>query len=566
MSTNPANISTIGVSGTDGVTPVYQPEARWCFWALSEIYNGTAGTNRYVPKLKDYVIDPDTFTTWIVSEIDPVTLIPTLTEIRPVNMSYSFSTTDILFGVGPGTQSDTYRVYVDASVTPSIMAVDVRLKVAGSMCNYCVIYKGSDLSSTGHILSKLYDASGNFVTNNIPLELVEIDTHTNYSVKTVSVCYTNETLTDGEVVTAVFYSAGGHVVSKRQLLVENTSFIRDVNASQKYVSSINLKSPFISPTFDNVINFPLNMPVNALNITGVVNYSDGSSLEMPVDGNKFKIFGLEQYVSTIVGQEINLVLSYALGANEIGYGLVSGDGKYATAGYKLVTSDVNNSYTVKLFGYPVWQNDTIGYYMQWYLFNLDRNVYFDVTPFVRFADNTGIFNPKGYGYMQQKDVTINLADVSGAFKPYIHTQTMDIVLKSPPNSLQTPWLVSSENTTISPYYGDKMLAIYNYNQMNSTINLNIAATQTTLDDWLNHIYYSTKPLTNPDIEIAPPVPTHFQIIQGGNEVEFTIDQWNASLNIPFVVALYSTVFVKFIKRTGNGDLELSIAGMLVTIP
>lgn len=127
------DISLLGVVGIDGVVPIYDPDARWCWWSINEIFReGTPGQGRYVPKVDDYVIDPDTFTTWKVTSLDNDTLYPTMVQIRPANMSFSISETDVLFGVGPGTQSDTYRAYLDKSVTPYVLNVDRRLKIGGT--------------------------------------------------------------------------------------------------------------------------------------------------------------------------------------------------------------------------------------------------------------------------------------------------------------------------------------------------------------------------------------------------------------------------------------------------
>ena len=136
------NIVALGVVGTDGQVPIYNPNGRWSWWSINEIYMGAAGANKYVPNVNDYVVDPTTFTVYIVTLIDPVTLIPSLNEVIPSAFNTGLSNTDILFGVGPGTQSDTYRVYLDTTVTPYTLAVDVRLRVAGTRTSYCIIYKG----------------------------------------------------------------------------------------------------------------------------------------------------------------------------------------------------------------------------------------------------------------------------------------------------------------------------------------------------------------------------------------------------------------------------------------
>lgn len=557
-----AEQGVIGVVGSDGMSPIRDPNGRWATWSIHEIWLGQAGENRVIPKVLDYVIDPETYQMYIVEAVDNVTLIPTLKEIRPANMSYSLSETDILFGVGPGTQSDTYRVYLDTSVTPHVLAVDIRLKIGGTMASYCKIFKGSDISQQGHVISKVFDSNGNFVSENVPLELVAIDSHVNYSIKTVSVCHTTEDLVDGEIVTAVIYNDQGHVVSKRQLLVENTSFIRSINASQKYIASISIESAFLSTTEDHVIRFPLNIPLNALNLMGVVNYSDGSTLRLPVDGSKFRMFGLEQYVSSIVGQQIDLVLSYALAPNEIAYAGVSTDGHYITQPYNLITINPNNSYTVKLFGYPVWIDEANGYTLKWWLFNLDRNVFFDVTPFARFAENTGSFNPKGYGFLQRKAININLKDVSGAFKSFVHTQLVDIVLNAPPDDsiAQTAWTIAHESISTRPLFGQ---GLYAKRKDVNIVNLSSGITDQT--EWLERLYLQTYPLLDRTSELSAPTPTHFIVGYSGHQTEYAINRWNDDLLLSSDLSEFDTITVRFIKRTSTGDMQLSIAALVVKL-
>ena len=552
-------LSTSGVVGIDGSVPVYDPTARWCIWSIHEVYIGTVGLNRYVPKLKDYVIDPDTYTMWIVVHIDPVTLIARLQEIRPANMTFSVSETDVLFGVGPGTQSDTYRIYLDTTVMPHVLAVDARLKIGGSMASYVKLFKGADVSAMGTVISRMYDAGGNVLTDQVPLETVAIDSHVVYAIKIVSVCYTNHALVDGEIVTAVIYDTEGHVVSKRQLLVENTGFIRGVNAAQTYVSHISLESPFLSPTLDHVIEFPLNMPLNALNLTGVVHYSDGSTLKLPVNGSRFTLFGLDQFVSTIIGQKIELVLNYALFSNETTYGVPATENRCITEPYSLVVNEPNNSLAVKLFGYPTWVNAANGYRLNWYLLNLDRTVFFDVTGLVTFADNTGAFDPKGYGYLQRKAVTLNLQDVSSSFRPFIHTQLVDIILKCPPDGRKTPWTVSHEAIGSRPPYGEGLWAIRHPTQL--TVDLRCGCT--TQNEWLAKLYLQTYPLIDRLGEVVPPTPTHFELRYGNAVSEYSIAEWDALLTTSAHLAINSLLVIRFVKRVGVTSMNLAIAALLV---
>lgn len=546
-----------GVIGSDGMSPIYDPDARWCIWELSEIWQGASG-KKYVPKVGDYVIEKNEYITYIVDAIDPITLIPTLREIKNNTSSGVFTSSDMLFGTGTSASPDTYRIYVDKSTTPYTMAIDSRLKVYGSMTSYCKIFKGADLGGTGQVVSMMFGPSGNFSTNNVPLELVAIDNHTNYHIKTVQPCKTTVELEDGELLTAVIYSDNGHVVSKRQVLVENTAFIRSIDVSTKYVTHISLKSPFISATNDNLIEFPVNVPTNALNLIGVVHYSDGSKLELPVDGGKFKMLGIAQYVSAIVGQELNVVLSYSLAPNEVAYTGVVSNGHYITEAYTLRTINPNYSYSVKLYAYPEWVDETNGYRLKWWLLNLDRNVKFEVTDHIQFNPATGSYNPKDYGVTQRKSVAINLRNVSAAFKNFLHTQLVDISLYGKPVDTTTAWTVSHESTIARPNYGLEL----NAKQVSSYV-MNISSGITDQEEWLNRVYKQTFPMIDVTRELDAPTPTHLQITYNGELVEVPLSVWASDLTFVNPLSIYKNVYITFIRRSGAEVTYLSQAAMIL---
>jgi hypothetical protein len=553
-------LTTAGILGTDGITPVYNPSERWWIWAFAEIYTGAVGHNRFVPKVKDYVIDYDTYTTYIVESLDPATLIPVLRVVVPQSSSSAFTEDDILFGVGPGTQADTYRVYLDTSVVPHILAVDARLKVGGSMSSYAKIFRGGDTSVSGKVISKLYDQNGTLLSQNIPLELCAMDGVTNHSIRTVSVCYTLEDLPNGEIVTIVIYSDVGHVVSKRQLLVENTGFIRSVNSDLKYVSHIGLETPFLSSTTDTLIEFPLNIPVVGIGLIGIVYYSDGTSLKMPVDGSKFKMLGLDQYAATVVGQRIPCVLTYALSPDEIAYGTTS-NGKYITKAYTMVSTVQDGAYAVKLFCYPVWIDQVNGYKLEWFLYNLDRNIVYNVTGGVRFNANTGGFKPLGYGIDQKLSVSINLRDVMGSFRSYIHVQTVEITLLDMGGVFTTNWTVGTEPGQLPPYGIDLFATSLMVNQNLWTVKIDSGIV--TQEAWLERVYYNSKPIVNLQREIKPPVPNFFAIVTATGRSEFPMDSWNSALTINHDAPFGSTLFIEFIKRTATSVLQLGVAGLTV---
>lgn len=554
-------IDTSGIVGTDGYTPIYDPNAGWKMWRKADIYTGSVGQNRFVPKVGDAVLDMTLFIHYEVESIDPGTCIATLRELHEVLSDGSLSSDDILLGVGPGTQSDTYRIYLDKSVTPYTLAVDARLSVAGSMCATCKIFKGADLTDQGNIVSNFYDNSGNLLGTSIPLEIVATSTTIlNHTIKTVPVCYTMQEMADGEVVTAVFYSAAGKVVSKRQLLVENTSFIRQANQGVRYVTGISLECPFLSNTDPRVIKLPINVLLEGLNMIGVVSYSDGSVVRMPVNGSsRFTVMGLDHFVATVVGQQAPIVLKYELSTNEAAYGVNVGEDRFITESYRIITQVKEGSYDVKLYGYPVWLNPVDGYSLRWFLYNGDRQLTYEVTGLVEWSSNSPAFQPLLYGTNQRLTVAIDLQRVNGLYNNYRHVQTIEIVLFNQGTERTTNWTIAFESGQTPPY-GENNRADLTF--VNSNFwKLKVDSGYTTQAEWLDHLYTRSKPLIDPAREPAALVPTHFRIRYGNLDYEFNISQWNAEAVVANGLSNNGTVFIEWIRRTPDTDLQLSISAM-----
>lgn len=555
-----AYIPATGVIGTDGLYPLIEDEPLWRMWSLSQIYTGQHGGDRYVPKVKDWVCDPDTGEVWVVDHLDPVSLIPTLRPIDFSKISGSFDQINSIVATGPGAPSDVYRLYCNTEVYPHTIQVDAAVYVRGQGASYFKIFSGFDTNeTTGTVISKRYDASNNFIGNAIPLDLAEIDTHTNYFTKSFTRAHCTETLENDEVVTVVIYADDGHVLYKRQLLVEITNTISDAHAGVKYISDISIESTWLSATATDTIEFPLNIPMNALNIYGVVLYSDGSTVRYPVNGDKFSMLGLDGYLSSIPGHPADLVLRYALGASEQAYSSAGANSRYITKPYKIRTTNENRSIAVKLYGYPSYVSQELGYRMRWFLLNAERNVHFDVTPLVHFSENTGAFEPKLWGVVQRKSVSINLAEVSASFFPFVHTQLVDIVLYAPPtNDMSNAWEVSTVASDTNLRFGVGL-----YGRVSGT-SVNLSSGFTSQAEWLDNFYRRTYPLVDENAEAEAPDPTHFVIEYNGVEVEYPVSQWDQSLSVSNTAVQYGKLLsIRFIKKTANTTLHLSYAAVLL---
>jgi hypothetical protein len=551
-------LSTVGITGTDGEVPVYEPDARWTQWALSEIYTGGVGSNRYVPKVKDWVIDYETGQYYRVTAIDVTTLIPRLETFKPLAQNQQFDNIDVILGVGPGSISDTFRAYVNKNVMPHTITLDARLHCYTEEAESFTIFLGTDVVGEAKPISQVYSPTNQLLGTAVPMVLAAIDGN-NRSIKSFPTCYTTEDLADNTKLAVIVYSDAGHQVSKVEVLVENTQFVPAANNSVKYITNISLESPFISSSDPNVLSFPVNITMNGLSLIGVVEYSDGSKIRLPVNNTKFSLRGLDNFISTYAGQEFDLVLDYKLSPGEVVMGLQTSVAGSVTRDYKGITTNYEGMYSPKLYGFPVWINSVLGYRLEWWLYDMERRMAQLVTPYVKINNNSRPFDPLGYGFKQTLGVSINLKDVNPAGLALIHVQTIDIVLRQPGTARTTNWAIGfTPNQEI--LFGENnyaKLIVINQNQCT----LDISCGETDVNAWLARLYGLVYPLTDQGQEVAPPTPTHFSICTTGWETAYPINQWNKLLTLGHLLANNDTIFVKFFIRTVDTDIQLAIAAM-----
>lgn len=556
------------VVGTDGITPIYEPHGVWKIWGLHEIFTGHQGDKKYVPKVHDYVIDYETNRAWIVVSIDTTTMLAELKEIEGGLKIKTLQIKDPLIADYRLHQNHLFFVYLDTSVSPYTLTVDRKHSVYGSMAHHAQIFRGTKLNNTQEVVSMIYDQYGHLVSQSIPLEKAEAAGFTNYAVWSIPPCHTTVDMPDGEIVTVVVYNDLGGVVSIDEMIIVNTGAIRQVDTSVKYITDISLESPYMTEHDPTLMKYPLNVPVRGLNLFGVVHYSDGSKRRLPVDGTKFSVLGLRDYVSTIVGYRTDFDLRYTIGRDEIATNIrndtnidmsILGD-KFITKHYRGETVEPDNAYNVKLFGYPKWIDDLNGYRMEFFLLNLERSFCIDVTNYVHYNQNRIPFNGLLYGQNQRLSISINLKEANITNKDYIHTQVMDIQLqRNGGDKTGYPWSIGFEVNQF-PYYGiDNFAHLTTVNQ--NLKRINISLDETRYDTWLERIWKRTKPLYDELREGEAPEPNYFKILTPRREFEFPISRWNQQLEINDVLDVTDNIYVVFFKRTNDTDLFVGISGL-----
>lgn len=549
----PTPNNAIGIVGVDGHIPVYQPDARFAIWNISEIYKGEEGRNRFIPKENDLVVEPETGLIYIVTDLDPVTYIA---ELAPFNLRQDVNVHQLM-----SSTPDNYRIYYDKTTDPYTLNVDSFMHTYDPTASFARIYRGRDLDPT-KIISRRYDNNGNFVGHDIPLTMVSFNSHDNYGVKSVPYANCTVELQDGEVCTVVLFTSNGKVTSKANCIVDETTYVAQAYAEQKYITQIFLKSVFVDTVHSGDINYPVNLPMPSFNPIGVVQYNDGSQVEYAVDGDKFNLFGLEQFTSTIVGHKVPLVLSYRMDPNEAALANVNTDSNFITRPYNLVVSEPNKSYNVKLFIYPEWIDEVSGYRYKAYLMNLDRSILYDVTSLLSITPNSPSFLPTTYGVTQRITFALDLGKIGHGYSTFIHVQTVDIVLRGAVNndSLSNIWEVGSVVPSTSPYYGSGLRARLNQSsQKRVYVGNNIG----TVDEFLRQTYERVEPIFNPVTETEPPRPTHIEVRYGDEVVFDKIENYDKEFSFSNDLDKYKNVDVIFYRESPNSYMKLAIVSMTI---
>lgn len=557
-------ISLAGIAGSDGEVPVYDPTGLFKTWSLTEIFmgTGTPGEARYVPKINDWVADNNggVVKLYYVADLDVVSLKPVLKELNVLKQDQNLDQIDMLLGTGPGNEADTFRVMYNRNVLPHTLTIDSRIHTYTGESERYTIFRGSETTGTAKPISQQYDQAGNLIGTSIPLALAAIEGD-NRTVKSYPGCYTTEELNDGEKLGVIVYSDKGHKVSGAALIVEETSFVPAPDVNTNFIVAIGLESPFISPSDPNVLRFPVNIPLNGLSLIGVVSYSNGSKLRMPVDNTKFRLRGFDNFTNTYAGQEFPLIIDYVPSEGEQARGADTTVNGTVTRTYTAITTNFEGMYSPKLYGYPVWQDAVNGYRLEWWLYDMDRRLSTLVTPYVKINANSMPFAPTGYGYRQTLGVSINLKDVNPSGLALNHVQSIDIVLRQPGDARTSNWAIGFENQQ-EVLFGDNNAAKVTIVDQN-LMHVDISMGETTLANWLQRLYRLTYPLTDQGREIKAPDPTHFTLSTVAWDIVYPIDQWDQILSSSNTVPNSSTLFIKFLVRTPDTDIQLGIAGVPV---
>lgn len=540
-------------------TAYRDPDRGFRYWAREELVApNSAGL--WVPNVGDKAFDKSQGD-FLITEVDITTgysvMIPWYAPTRPTEDGKKMNLT----GTGPGSVSESYRAFLNKAVTPHTLTPDRRLHKYGSMVQYYRMFLGEDISEEfGKVISTFFDPSGSFLGDTVPYETMVVPGAVNQLIQVPSVGYTNQEMDNGELVTLVAYDAANGQVSQDTLVVHNTQTVRQADGAKRYVRNISLESPWMSAADPQTLEFPINVTVESLPMTAVVHYSDGSKRRAGINDAQFTLMGLQDYIATNVGQEFPLVLSYKLAADEMSYNLVPAVNRKLVMDYVARTVTADGAYEVKLFVYPQWISVAQGYRLEFWMYNLDRQTFYNVTPYMELGTNSNAFDPKLYGTVQTMKWAVDLNKVDGRFAPHRHVQTVQLALLNA-GPATANWEVFFTPGQADGYGRDRFADIQ-YVNTNYWI-LRLANGFTEQELWLKNMYERAQPLYNDAIEDIAPTPTHFKVVFAHNSYEFSLSQWRTDLVVNNDLADGELMYIQWYRRTYESDLQLAITALPV---
>lgn len=285
------------------------------------------------------------------------------------------------------------------------------------------------------------------------------------------------------------------------------------------------------------------------------------------------MIGTEYFVNTKINEVNHLALRYQLGENEMAWNVNSGENRHITEMYRYQTTDLDNGYAVHINVIPVFDTQRNSWELKYYLYNLDRDINLDVTPYIEVGVNSDIFNGRKYGSTQHITVALQLERLELGLNRFCHVQKFDVALAHEPFTLNRPYLID--------YHTNQPISYGEYNFVATSIgangnddryyniSLNDHVQAKNFQEWLDRVYYPIQPIYNEQNELQAPKPTHV-LIRADKRPDIVteidiVEHWDEIITgvLPREINTGDTMLVEFIRKQGTDVLYLALGSWVV---
>ncbi|EBW9734544.1 hypothetical protein DQR70_06070 [Salmonella enterica subsp. enterica serovar Oslo] len=545
--------------------PIWDPEGLHKEWGLWEIYMGPdhigeGRKGRFVGNVLDKVWDPVKGTQYI-KELNPTTLIPEFARVEEPSQGGADSK-DFLLGIGDRWPQQGFFIYVDNEQEIPRISVDSQAIFRHPNVEYFRLYGYSETAGE-EILSAWYNQTGEYVDNQIPrLNVEAVDSPYGYKYYVPESFWGTRQLIPGEEVKLVGFSKSNSQVTEASFVVRDGNFIRRGNTPTRRIVSVELRSPYLSTTEENRLRIPTGTNVASIAMMARITMDSGRYVDLPIDGQKVRVQGLEETVTSSPGYLRDLILYYYLGEGEVYIGSDNNDGKALKKRYTVEVDPTQETYGFKLFVYPSWIDANTGYGLVAFLHDYDHSQVYDVSNMIELSSNSAEWDPKKFGVKQYLRFAIDVDKVDPRYGQYRHTQVMQFTLIEPALvDASTHWRAYFEDGQ-NPGYGDNLVANLEFvSSQDWTGDLSCGAKS--LDEWLDRLYYRTLPLFDPQTETKPMVPTHFVFTVRGQRYRHPISDWNSVIRVKTGGVEGESSVIHFISSQNGVDLQLGSSALFI---
>lgn len=473
---------------------------------------------------------------------------------------------DMLLGLGPGRTSESYRVYLDTRVFPYKLDINSRQHSYGDQAKSVMVFKGTNTNKvTGDIISAYYDQNGEYVGPEIPLSLAWTKDSNNKAVWAPKMGYTTRELDDGQLVTVVTYNTEGSPTDEAKMLIHNTNNVRHPEDDMERIESIDLISPYLSATEPNTLYVPINATKAQLAMRAKVTYTSGRySIQDVVDetaAGKFKLLGLQNWSPSISGVPQEVDLSYEL-TPDSEYSYLQGvteSGRVLKA-YRIIGTPFDPARALKLFAYPTWVSDLVGYDLEFWMYDLTREVAYRVPKAaVELSELSPPFDPFNFTSVQRMTFGVVLGMIDQRYGTERHDQIIQVALKRAGGQRASNWAVKFAGSQ-KDWYGEGLEALIRSAGAGLST-CDVSQGLETREEWLKEVFYKADPLYDPENESKAPEPTHFVLITRTQTFEVPISQWKTPVTFINDLPEGATIYLKWIRRITAGELQLATTGL-----
>lgn len=539
---------------------------------ISEIYQGQSPTlegGRVVPNVGDHVIDDSTgfSKTYRVNSVTE-DLVAVLSPLYS-DESQNNNSNDVL-NTGLSNNSVVKNiVYLDTKGIKSRMTTEHTQYVYGEEFVSCKIFLGTDTTVTGEVISQRYNPEGVVISDVIPLEEISDSPNTPPSagssvrgIKRVPVTVVDATqLTEGSLVTIVYYTATNSSKSMDTFVVTMTDAIRDTDYNTKAIQSIDLVSPLVADIggYDSaVILNDYGVPFATNSLQCDVTYTDGSVVRLDVDGVKIRLIGVSEFDHFSLGQPTSLTLAYYPAPNEAVIGVTGTSVRVKTKQYLLANNKADEAFALKVFIEPVWGGPTVGYNIRYWVLNDENSFMVEPAGSNIFLEGdvdsgTASYNPRLYGTKQHLLVRLNVdGQLPGSYPTHPMTQRVAVTLNTPTAEGLDPWIIDY------PTDGTGTLGLRSRIRYISSANtLDIRSPMgdySNLEEMLDALYEPSYPIYDPTLQFTALKPTHIRIEVPGFTHTMPIEDWSAYIDTTgFTITGNSTGRLVWLLRNSTND-------------